>query len=282
MRFLYVTDLHGNRRLYEAAAEAALRLEVSLVVNGGDMLPKLGDEDLISNERLFFGWLRTHLHALKDRGISYISMFGNDDCAVLLPELDRLKAEGLIERLDLGWIEHRGRHFIGFPWVPDTPFLLKDWSLLDSKGWQVPRQFGPVLVSTARGFKEVGMPAQAYLAKMETIRERLAKPPYSTPPDPARSVFVMHAPPSGSRLDLCWDGRAVGSDAGRDYIVRMGFPLSLHGHIHEAPGSNGGTWAALVGDTTAVNPGAEGAPSWVLVDTDSRTLRHATRGEARF
>ncbi|MBI5526778.1 MAG: metallophosphoesterase [Deltaproteobacteria bacterium] len=282
MRFLYVTDFHGHRQSYEAAAEAALRHGVSLVVNGGDMLPKLGDEDLIQNERLFFGWLRPHLRSLKDRGVAYSAMFGNDDCGVLLPELDRLSEEGLLERLDRGWLEHRGWHFIGFPWVPDTPFLLKDWSLLDSTGWEVPRQFGPALISTPRGFEEVGMPAQAYLSQVESIRKKLARPPYSTPPDPARSVFVMHAPPSGSKLDLCWDGRAVGSDAGRDFIVRMKFPLSLHGHIHEAPGSNGGTWATRVGGTIAVNPGAGGGPCWVLVDTEARTLRHASRGEAKF
>ena len=83
--------------------------------------------------------------------------------------------------------------------------------------------------------------------------------------EPREAIFNLHVPPLGSGLDLCpkldtsvypprpvvGEIAAAGSVAVRDSINRFAPMLSLHGHIHEAPG------VRELGPTTAVNPGSE-------------------------
>ena len=83
--------------------------------------------------------------------------------------------------------------------------------------------------------------------------------------EPRGAIFNLHVPPLGSGLDICpkldtsvypprpmvGEVAAVGSAAVRDSIARFAPMLSLHGHIHEAPG------VRELGPTTAVNPGSE-------------------------
>jgi len=80
-------------------------------------------------------------------------------------------------------------------------------------------------------------------------------------------VFVFHAPPYGTKLDLAprvkdsllYDVDTVeglkmvhcGSVAVRDAVVRYRPKLGLHGHIHESAG------AEILGETLCVNPGSD-------------------------
>jgi Icc-related predicted phosphoesterase len=281
MKFVYTTDLHGDAGQYDASLAAALEWGADLIVNGGDMLPKNGDGDLMDVQRGFLRGLRTFLKRCREKRIGYFAAFGNDDCKSLLPELDVLAADGLLVRMDRDWAEHSGWHFAAFPWVPDTPFILKDWCLIDHESWDPPPQFGPPLLSSPEGFRPYEGTSLEYLRGLPTIADKLALPPYADPPDPKRCAFVMHAPPSGLSLDMTWAGRAIGSHAGREYILRWGFGLSLHGHVHESPKETG-VWCARLGTTLCVNPGAGPDPSWVLFDTETRTARHALYGTAAF
>jgi len=43
MKILYVTDLHGDKNKYRKSLEIAMKQEIRVIVNGGDMLPKLGE-----------------------------------------------------------------------------------------------------------------------------------------------------------------------------------------------------------------------------------------------
>lgn len=100
--------------------------------------------------------------------------------------------------------------------------------------------------------------------------------------DMRRTIFNLHVPPLGSRLDLAprIDGDfnvittssgepdmvPVGSTAVRDAIVRHQPLLGLHGHIHESKGIK------KLGNTTIANPGSEyqeGLLDGVLIDLDS-------------
>ena len=40
MKILYVTDLHGDKEKYKKTLEIAIEKGISVIVNGGDMLPK--------------------------------------------------------------------------------------------------------------------------------------------------------------------------------------------------------------------------------------------------
>ncbi len=278
MRFLYVVDLHGDLAACEAALKAAVDLGAAAIVNGGDMLPH-GSGDALSDQRAALRALGAHLADVRSAGVRAYLMFGNDDARALSPALDEWAADGLAVRLDAGWSALGGWQVIGFPWVPDTPFRLKDWCRHDWSDRRNPPQFGEPLVSTQRGLTPAGGDSGAYLSRLPTIEEELARLP--APGDPDRAILVTHGPPAGIGLDLCWDGRAVGSVAGKHFIEASGFPLSLHGHIHEAPQVSG-AWHARLGRTTCVNPGVRERPDWVLVDLDARTLRHRWLGDTVF
>ena len=83
---------------------------------------------------------------------------------------------------------------------------------------------------------------------------------------PERAVMAIHVPPYDSGLDVCpeLDGnlqivhrggqilmKPVGSTAVREMIERVQPLLTLHGHIHEAPGHT------RIGRTLAINAGSE-------------------------
>lgn len=83
---------------------------------------------------------------------------------------------------------------------------------------------------------------------------------------PEMAVFNIHIPPYDSGIDICPEldeemrikhaggqvlMKPVGSHAVREIIERVQPLLSLHGHIHEAPGFR------RIGRTLCVNPGSE-------------------------
>lgn len=96
------------------------------------------------------------------------------------------------------------------------------------------------------------------------------------PEDYRKTVYVIHAPPYDSRLDLLQNGHAAGSRALRYFIEEKQSYLTLHGHIHESPYSSG-TYISKIGSTVCINPGQEPAKlhavSFELPNVES-TIRH--------
>jgi len=277
MRVLYTVDLHGDAESYEAVLRVAHERGAAAIVNGGDLLPH-AHRNAFAGQGAFLEWLREHFGRVRDAGLACFAMFGNDDARALVGGLDEMDREGLCRRLDRGgWLElGAGWSVLGFPWVPDPPFRLKDWCRHDDADRRSPPQFGTPLVSTPEGFVE--RPAD-WVAGRPTIEDELAALP--APPDPARALFVMHTPPAGLGLDATGDGRGVGSRAARRFLEACGWPLALHGHIHESPHVTG-RWFGRLGRTTCVNPGAMERPCWVLIDLEARTLEHRRLGTTTF
>jgi Icc-related predicted phosphoesterase len=72
IRILYVTDLHGNLAGYNRLVALAEKLSPDIVINGGDMYPKFGSDDLISLQTEFIK------HELKEHFVvfkNYIPLF---------------------------------------------------------------------------------------------------------------------------------------------------------------------------------------------------------------
>lgn len=77
-------------------------------------------------------------------------------------------------------------------------------------------------------------------------------------------VFVPHAPPHNTRVDVVRSGRHVGSTAVRAFIERFHPDAVLCGHIHEARGVD------ALGSTRVINCGPVGQGMYGLVRVGER------------
>jgi Icc-related predicted phosphoesterase len=135
----------------------------------------------------------------------------------------------------------------GYACVPLTPFSIKDYERLEDQN--------PPLYSFAMAYTSVGGMAVkttfSAMMRMPTMTAELEALARRT--SPSRTIYVCHAPPYGTALDTV-RGRHAGSKAIRQFIETYQPPLTLHGHIHEAPQTSH-RYAEQIGRTWAVNPG---------------------------
>ncbi len=264
MKIIYVTDLHGNEAKYWRAFEAAKERGAQAVVNGGDMLSM--EDDLHRSQREFIeGFLDGYFAAFEKAGITHLGLLGNDDLKIHDESFDAVcskysRAANLAQKkVKLGEFE-----FIGMNWVVDYPFQLKDRCRRDTKDYVFQRQLGPGLMSNERGFET--LPGWfSFAGTLPTIADELETLP--KPKNLKKTIYVIHMPPAGLGLDVCWSGEQVGSKAITKFIDRTQPLLTLHGHIHESFAKSG-VWNARVGDTVCVQPGQtkSDAVSYAIID----------------
>ena len=253
--FLFVTDLHGDRRKYEQTLDLASATGAWLVVNGGDMYPhgRVHEEQ----ERFLRQFLAPHFAKYQAAGIRHYGFPANDDLRVHDPLFEEICSRyPLVENLAGRKISAESYDFIGFNLVSDFPFRLKDRARMDSGEFAFPAQFGTGILSRPGGWEEIP-DWKAFARTLPTIEEELAALP--APDDPIRTVYVIHGPPAGMGLDVVRGGQPVGSPATTRFIETVEPLLTLHGHIHESP-EESGAWMNRRGRTVCIQPGqsAEG------------------------
>lgn len=276
LSFLYVTDLHGWAKGYEEVLQSALDKNISVIINGGDMLPK--GSHLISSQQLFIEeYLASYFETLLESGIHYYGMFGNDDCRSVLCYWQKLlRNYSNAHDLTTSW-QNIGENFIirGCNYVPDHPFGLKDWSVLDTRDFVRPRQFTDPVISEQGTFKKID-DISLFFDNRPTFQELLDDLAKDAP-SLNRAILVCHAPPAKTALGVIGDGTDVGSVALCKWIQKHQPLLTLHGHIHESPKVTGEHTAKL-GTTTAHQPGqGEGgmlAYSIVTINEDKVEIEH--------
>ncbi len=261
MKIIYTTDLHGESWKYDRLAAIALKLRPDVVINGGDMLPKIGP--LLEQDRFITCDLSAHFKEFEDAGIDYLCFLGNDDLRIwdgLFEETCRRFSR--IHNIAQTKVEIKGVEFIGMNWVVDYPFTLKDRCRMDTKDYVFQRQLGRGVLSVPGGFKTIA-DWPAYAKTLPTIAEELEKLP--SPRKIGDAVYVIHMPPANIGLDVCLNGTRVGSKAIYDFFLKNQPRLSLHGHIHESPGVTG-RWKADLGRTVCVQPGQAKSFTYVTID----------------
>jgi Icc-related predicted phosphoesterase len=303
MRLVYTADLHGDIDSYRSLLDLAAATGARAAIVGGDLLPhaiRLGDA--LETQREF---VERQLRPLLARfraehpGVDIYLLAGNDDWAGAIAALDELERDGLafplherVYRLPTNdqrpttngeeaavvgdqWSVIEDALFLaGYACVPLTPFSIKDYERRDD-GPLPPSSFAMAYVSWEGEIRPV---KAGELAARPSIAEALAG--LATRSDPRRTIYVCHAPPADTPLDQMPGGRHVGSKALRAFIERRTPPLTLHGHIHEAPQLSG-HYAARLGSTWSVNPGHDprrfGA---VALDTEDieATMTHTVFG----
>ncbi len=281
MRLVYATDLHGDPDAYAALAALARRERAHAVLLGGDLFAY--SREAAPQLAFAAGPFRAFLRRLQDDGCPVVAIPGNDDRAAAVAYLRTLAAAGLLRLADLrpqplALDDGAGAvAVVGYPSVPPTPFRLKEGERRDlaTDRYAGPWPFFVSAPDPAAPWVEV---PPDRLDRLPSIAEELATAPPATPP----WVLLAHSPPWGV-LDRAATAEHAGSRALRAWILARRPLLALHGHIHEAPDLLG-RWAARLGATICVNPGAaQGtAVQAVVCDTAAlpQSLRHTARASA--
>ncbi len=214
-KFLYVTDVHGTVKVYETMFELAKARDIDFIVFGGDITTGINP----SGQKFFLQfYLLPRLREFRKQVKKPVFiMMGNDDFSSNSPMLrkaDKLKSALLLHRKSC---RLDGFAIAGYPYINPTPFLLKDWEKTEDEIYR----------------------------ELRAMSARL---------DMCRTMFVFHAPPLGTELDMLHNGEHRGSEAVRRFIEDMQPLLTLHGHIHESPQVSGSIKQRL-GRTLCVNPG---------------------------
>jgi Icc-related predicted phosphoesterase len=258
MKVLYTSDLHGQIHLYHELLEIASSCSAKIVALGGDLFPSFPSTkrygDIIPSQKTFIleflvPFLKKTLQRTATKQIFLIP--GNWDLSY--PYLFKEPIEGII---DLDRRSHRlenGYEFIGYPFVPPTPFRPKEYEKMDDPEAPWPLQKIPSYVrSSDQTDQLIPIDPYLYLKQRETIGEDLNR--LSKPLDFKKTIYMMHSPPFATRLDLIQGKQSGGSRSIKAFIEKNQPLLTLHGHIHESPELSG-SYFDRIGETLSINPG---------------------------
>jgi Icc-related predicted phosphoesterase len=271
MKILYVTDLHGSEWKYDRIFEIAKSISADIVINGGDMLPLRGN--LLHQDDFIINYLDKHFSNFNSERIYYLTMLGNDDLQKFDDFFQTIcNKYDYILNINFQRIEINDFEFIGMNLVPDLPFALKDRARKDTKEFVFPRQIGKPVLSTSNGWKKIDN-WFSYIDTLPTIEEEINN--LVKPSNIEKAIYVIHTPPSDISLDICHDGRKVGSRAIYEFLKKTQPLLSFHGHIHESPETLG-KWFNKIGRTICIQPGQSHYHQkylvYVVIDLKTMTL----------
>lgn len=246
MKLLYTSDLHGNRVLYERLFKRAEESDIGGVALGGDLCPRGGKSlpEWIAFQRSFLADYLISLiteFRLKFPSKQVYVMMGNDDFRKNQDIFQDAEQKGIVFYIHKKSAElWDGFSIVGYSFVNATPFRLKDWEKKDTPTSIDPVQLSSDVLRSAeekRGTIEEDM---ALLAELST---------------PKKTIYILHAPPYNTNLDIITSGEHVGSVAVRNFIEKENPLATLHGHIHESPKMSG-SWLDVIGECVSVNVGS--------------------------
>jgi len=257
MKILGTNDVHQMISKWKRLVEACEIEKPDVVAIAGDLFPK---DTYITGQIPFLKHLKKYAHQIQDMGIEIVIALGNDDNELLIPKMEIADKEGLWHYLHEKVVKIDDVEFAGMPYVPDYPFGYKYWchGEFDDKPRICPQQFtDPVVIDKTTGDFAIIQDYAGYLKSKISIYSSLKKVA-SQVEDMSKSVWLIHAPPSGMGLDVCCHGARVGSDAVLKFVEEEQPLLCIHGHIHESPEYNKRKWYHQCGNTLCVQGGQLG------------------------
>lgn len=273
MKFIYACDIHGDESKYEKLFEQAKKQNIKYLVLGGDLLPKMCNDRKLEQTQFIQNYLNEYFTKLKENDIECICILGNDDLEILDNEFDKMcKAHTNVFNIDNKRVDIEDISFIGLSKVLDHPFGCKDRVVIEV-GLKMPMQLSykifinkcqdKITIDEWEKYREIK------IEKMEYILKNLPKID-----DNKKTIYVFHNPPYGIGLDVCADGRQVGSKAMTEFLENSNAYMSLHGHIHESPRMSG-LWYNVLGKTICIQPGQTELRNkemfYVIVDTENNS-----------
>ena len=245
-KLIYTADLHGNEEFYKRLLRKAEEEKADAVVIGGDLCPRIGEtiQQKIHNQRMF---LEDFLLPLlkdfkgKNRDCNIYLIMGNDDFRINMPALENAERNNILKSLHMKSARlNTSLSIAGYSFVNPTPFRLKDWEKPDFENDKIPQQ---LFLEEIRSIEKENGKIKEDLEKIKKLS------------NPKNTIYVIHAPPYDTKLDMITTGAHVGSRAVREFIEKEQPPLTLHGHIHESPQMSG-SWKDKIGNTVCVNVGS--------------------------
>lgn len=254
IKILYVTDLHGDKNKYRKSLDIAVEKNIGVIVNGGDMLPKLGERHL--EQPIFINeFLRDYFSELERYGITYLAMLGNDDLLSVDGLFDTVCGEyENVHNIAGKKVRIGGYEFIGMNHILDHPFGCKDRVVTETH--YIPqRQLSPVAgISNEYGYDRIYNWLEYSRTELPYMCDILNDLP--EPENPQQTVYVMHMPPAGLRLgQLLYQDLDIGSVDIYEFLKERQPLLSLHGHIHESPDTQKGRWINQIRSTACIQTG---------------------------
>jgi Icc-related predicted phosphoesterase len=258
MKVLYTSDLHGEIHLYQELLSLTVSPSSEIIIIGGDLFPSFPPtkryEDMVPNQKTFIDQFLSPFfkRMLETTSVQQIFLIpGNWDLGY--PYLFKEPTERIIDLNQRSYRLKNGYELIGYPFVPPTPFRPKDYEKMDDREAPWPPQKNPsYILSSDQTDQLTPIDPYLYLRGRETIEEdldRLPKPLYQK-----RTIYIMHSPPFGTRLDLIQGGKSAGSRSIKTFLERNQPLLTLHGHIHESAELSG-AYMDRIGKTLSINPG---------------------------
>jgi Icc-related predicted phosphoesterase len=276
MMLIHVSDLHGKEIKYRKLANYIQEAKPNFVFITGDILPNY----YISNVNEFIrDFLKPLFSKLKDElGTLYPDIFlitGNDDAAIGCEYLEQLESAELIYFANNRIINIKDYIICGYPYVPPTPFLLKDWEKYDISRY-VPKDS----ISPEEGLRTIEIPLN--IIKYSTIKNDLDDIAVSII-DFSKTIILFHSPPYETNLDKIYSKDingdkeiiSVGSIAIRKFIEKNQPYLTLHGHIHESSKITG-KWSDKINKTYCFNA-SNGGSSLAIIKSEIENLSTAER-----
>ncbi len=272
MRLIYTSDLHGNIALYQQLSGFVAQENADLLIIGGDLF-EYGRDDTRQ-----LGFVHEFLLGyFMNIEVPVYIIRGNTDWKRPFDALRSLNEHGTVTVLSLSPVSAGGYvHISGYEKINPSPFAIKEMERRDLAD-DTYRHPGPVFT-----FDEYGRLVQReadYLNELPSIEEELSGLQTVHP-----SIWVMHAPPYGTKLDVIKSGKHAGSKAVRKKIEQLQPLLTLHGHIHESPYQSG-SWIDQVGETVCINPGSGKTLNAVVIDMDwqgkLKRIRHTVFGTGK-
>lgn len=258
---LFSADLHGNIVQYSKLFKKASDDKVDSVIIGGDIAPKDAAHRTVKDQRHF---LEKELVPLikkfnednkkRNHACSVYIIMGNDDFKPNYYVLKKYEQTAVFVILHNKCVKlHEDFRICGYPYVPLTPFLYKDWEKLDL--------IGKSEEETRKGFITEGKKARGNVFsdikfdlknRKNTIEKDLRK--LLGHSDPRKIVLISHSPPYNTDIDMISPREHVGSEAVRKMIEEKQPLASLHGHIHETVDVSG-QFMARLGKTFCLTSG---------------------------
>jgi Icc-related predicted phosphoesterase len=287
-RILYASDFHGSEAFYRKFLSAAFQYEATILIVGGDVTGKAMIPIVHQGNGRYLGYLfgrkeepctSQEVEKLK-RTINNVGFYPivleKDEAEVLEKNADQMDKRFETEmclriRQWLELFEEKcASKGITLYFMPGNDDLYSIDKIID----QFPHVHNPDGKSLwidedheLFGISNSNMTPWNCVRDVdeETLEKRLNKV-VSLVQAPARAIGALHVPPYDSGIDVCpqldkdlkimTQGgqvlmKPVGSTAVRKFIETVQPLLTLHGHIHEAPGH------VRIGKTLAINAGSE-------------------------